>query len=419
MMTITTSSSLFASMGIAFGSSLGPFSYFLYFKMMDDYLKLPVKKFDHFLNFVLLSSSLVGVLIVFELLIFQDSFFLSTTGKRSQMLVYQQLTSMGEPALWTVLIWMFGFFLCAGKVFKLFYQAIKQKKSYWLKLGIMTSFLFQANDIFGFGLQWKYAVPLVGYGFLIEIFRITREYHRETLERNLELEKEVKAVSTQANMAFVAGSINHDLKNHLAKSSMALEIIQSSFPEFYNSEPRFRRLLNTAGEASARIKKLSSSYLEILRGNPLDQKESFFLDDAVENVLELTSDFLKKSNVKFDFIKNTESTDLVANRILLEQVMINLINNSVNAISEHRNPWIRMSFDKDKLYSFIKITDSGKGIAVPKQEKIFVRGYTSGESNGNGLGLWIAKELIKDMGGDLSLNPRFSNTQFVIKLPNQ
>lgn len=414
-----TSSSLLGAIGVACGSVFGPLSYLFYFRMMDSYLELNRTKFDFLVDLVLMIGSTLGLIIVCELSLFGDSFFISTKGAKSAMLLYQQMESMGMPAPFTVIIWTVVFVFSTIKVFKLLYVSVNRNMPTLMSIGIFLSFGFQANDIFGFGLQWEYAVPLVGYAAMIEIFRITREYHHESFGKTVQLEREVRTVGAQANMAFVAGSISHDLKNHLTKSITAIDILKDRFSKEYNEDLLFKKYLDIAQNGIARIQKLSTNYLEILRGKPVEQKEMITVKEVIDNAKDLLADSIKKSQVDLQVILNDPEYEIYVNRILLEQVLINLVSNSIDAVKENESSWIKLSFDRDRGDLFFKVTDSGKGIPVSQQDKIFTRAYSTKDNAGNGLGLWIAREISLDMGGSLNLNPAAGNTQFVLRLPEE
>jgi nitrogen-specific signal transduction histidine kinase len=67
----------------------------------------------------------------------------------------------------------------------------------------------------------------------------------------------------------------------------------------------------------------------------------------------------------------------------------------------------------------VKITDSGGGIPVPLQQKVFEPFFSHGKENGTGLGLTVAQKIVQDHGGELRLAKTTSaGTVFVVCLPN-
>jgi signal transduction histidine kinase len=103
----------------------------------------------------------------------------------------------------------------------------------------------------------------------------------------------------------------------------------------------------------------------------------------------------------------------------LSQVFVNLINNSVDAIEELAQKWIKFEMDEDKDYITIKVSDSGKGIPIDIQEKMFKPFFTTkGLGKGTGLGVGICNKIVtKIHKGEFYIDNQSVNTTFVVKLP--
>jgi PAS domain S-box-containing protein len=99
----------------------------------------------------------------------------------------------------------------------------------------------------------------------------------------------------------------------------------------------------------------------------------------------------------------------------LDQVLDNLINNAVR----HGSPPITLSSVVDGVIS-IRVHDAGDGVPVTLEPRLFER-FASAETGGAGLGLYIAREIVRRHGGDLSYHPRADGqaTAFEITLPRR
>ncbi len=107
-----------------------------------------------------------------------------------------------------------------------------------------------------------------------------------------------------------------------------------------------------------------------------------------------------------------------ANAIRLEQVLVNLLSNAVDAVSDKDNPLIVVRIDHQLNDITISVKDNGKGIAEEDLPHIFDPFYTRKEvGKGLGLGLSIAFNIIKDFGGSIkvSSNPE-QGTEFKVQL---
>ncbi len=131
----------------------------------------------------------------------------------------------------------------------------------------------------------------------------------------------------------------------------------------------------------------------------------------------------KEISVNFDF-KTTCFVKGSANH--LEQVFVNLILNSLDAISERKESEpdlageikITLKYISDKIYVHLK--DNGMGIPDELKAKIFNPFFTSKKvGKGTGLGLSVSFNLIKEHKGNISFSSREGfGTEFVIELPS-
>ncbi|MBY0412878.1 MAG: GHKL domain-containing protein, partial [Bdellovibrionales bacterium] len=102
------------------------------------------------------------------------------------------------------------------------------------------------------------------------------------------------------------------------------------------------------------------------------------------------------------------------------QVLINLLNNSYDAISNLQDKWIEIKGFKKEGLVYIQITDSGVGIVKEVADKIMNPFFTTKEvGKGTGLGLSISSEIMKSHGGSLKYMTDFTNTTFLLTLPEK
>jgi len=108
---------------------------------------------------------------------------------------------------------------------------------------------------------------------------------------------------------------------------------------------------------------------------------------------------------------------IYANPVHLEQIILNLVRNAVDAVEESESPmlWIRALRSEDKV--IISVIDNGKGIPEQTKEMVFNEFYTT-KTTGTGIGLYIVKELVNKYNGsiDFTSDSRHGTT-FTITLP--
>lgn len=114
---------------------------------------------------------------------------------------------------------------------------------------------------------------------------------------------------------------------------------------------------------------------------------------------------------------------IYVDRAKLSQVVLNLLLNAIKYAEDNPAKFsLRVLVEDDRKNFFIKFQDMGIGIRQGLEEAIFDDGYRTDEAikrdpNGSGLGLTIAKKILKEMGGDLKLTNNYRPTEFEITLP--
>lgn len=147
---------------------------------------------------------------------------------------------------------------------------------------------------------------------------------------------------------------------------------------------------------------------------PSPKKEKTELQQLVENCIQVMNPLFRKSNIEVinavnqNYLINIDSQQI-------EQVLINLLTNSINAIENSSLKQISISAEAKNNRIFIKISDSGKGIEKEIEEKIFLPFFTT-RTEGAGIGLTLSKNIIEAHGGYISHKNENNKTVFEISL---
>ncbi len=140
--------------------------------------------------------------------------------------------------------------------------------------------------------------------------------------------------------------------------------------------------------------------------------ESMFI-----NIGRLVKDELEVSGIHLFLVVNPAGLSLEADEKLLEQVMINLINNSRHALAETANPEIHLLAKIDHEIAIIEVKDNGSGIPEDMMGNIFIPFFTT-RAEGSGIGLSLSRQIIRLHGGSISVKSRPGvETIFTLKLP--
>lgn len=147
---------------------------------------------------------------------------------------------------------------------------------------------------------------------------------------------------------------------------------------------------------------------------PSPKKENITLQDLIENCVQTMNPLFKKENIEvLNTIKGKYKIHVDQQQI--EQVLINLMTNSIKALENTSFKQIRISAEAKDNRIFIKISDNGKGIEKEIEDKIFLPFFTT-RNEGAGIGLTLSKNIIEAHGGYILHNTKNEKTTFEICL---
>jgi two-component system C4-dicarboxylate transport sensor histidine kinase DctB len=130
--------------------------------------------------------------------------------------------------------------------------------------------------------------------------------------------------------------------------------------------------------------------------NPVD------LDTVIEEALDLLSNRLKQQHCQLNYIAGVRGLNVFAEPIRLEQVLVNLISNSIDAMDNCQTRTLDIQVVDKGSEVQVDISDSGIGIAKDQIALIFDPFFTQKEvGKGLGLGLSISYNIIQDFGGQI------------------
>lgn len=215
----------------------------------------------------------------------------------------------------------------------------------------------------------------------------------------------------------MAGGIAHEINNPLAIiSGRAAQLLRAAENQTLNPEHLMKGLKNIELTVD-RIAKIIRGLRAVSRNAVNDPIEPVVVSQVVDEVLELATERLRNSGVQV--FKDINSQFIVTARgPQLAQVLLNLINNSFDAISSSPQRWIQIYTAVNADLIQISVVDSGNGIPEKVAQRIMEPFFTTkGVGKGTGLGLSISKGIIESLGGRFYYDNHHPNTHFVLELP--
>ncbi|MGJ1293194.1 sensor histidine kinase [Sphingobacterium spiritivorum] len=145
--------------------------------------------------------------------------------------------------------------------------------------------------------------------------------------------------------------------------------------------------------------KFAKSYRTI---NKVDkpQLQEIMVSDLFENIYQLLEPTFVQKNIEFDVILKPTRIQLLADANLVEQVLINLVLNAMEAVKDIEKPYITMSAIEKGGNVQIHVSDNGIGIDTELMENIFTPFFTT-RKTGSGVGLTLSKQIMLIHGGNI------------------
>jgi two-component system, NtrC family, nitrogen regulation sensor histidine kinase NtrY len=174
--------------------------------------------------------------------------------------------------------------------------------------------------------------------------------------------------------------------------------------------------LQLINEQSNGLINFVSNYRKISK-LPQPEFAAFEVEEWVEQLKIAFSGKMRENNIDFRITVDKTLKEVIADKKLLNQVLINLINNSIEALLEiNQDRQIRMQLLRTPQNNVvIRIINNGPLIPPELLEKIFVPFFTTKKS-GSGIGLSISQEIMKLHNGSITaVSPKESNTCFIVE----
>ena len=245
--------------------------------------------------------------------------------------------------------------------------------------------------------------------FLFKALNIFDIYTRRKLEEQL---KSQARSEKMISLGLLSAGVAHEINSPLTNASLNMQMLRSQFMDFLKDE-KIQKKLDAIERNIERASIIAKELLQFSQTQetmltPMDVNE--ILDDA----LALLND--KLSSIKISR-QQEDLPDVKLNAAKLEQVFLNVINNSVESMGNNPELYIKTQTVKNEVH--IIISDNGTGISAEHLPKIFDPFFTTKKNNySTGLGLSICHGIIEQHGGTITLvNNKNGGIDTTIRLP--
>ncbi|WP_413289154.1 ATP-binding protein [Bdellovibrio sp. HCB337] len=242
--------------------------------------------------------------------------------------------------------------------------------------------------------------------------------YKDAYEKIHEQQQQLLQSSKLASIGEMATSIAHEINNPLTIINGNVGLLRRLLQQFQGISPKGKQYLDSIENTVSRIDKIIRGMKALSHNGARDPFEAEDLRQVITNAIAFIH--LKYHPHKIELRETYQHRQAWAEcrSIQIEQIIINLLSNSFDAVSNLKEKWIEIQLTEENLYWKISVIDSGKGIDKSVQDKIMRPFFTTKMVHeGTGLGLSISKGLAEDHRGTLELDPKFPNTKFVLKVP--
>jgi C4-dicarboxylate-specific signal transduction histidine kinase len=237
---------------------------------------------------------------------------------------------------------------------------------------------------------------------IIHDLSASRRTEGELQQAQTELARVARVTTLGELTAAIAHEVNQPLTGLVSSGNACLRWLASEPPNLEAARNSVERMVSAGNRASEVIARIRA-----LVAKSLPQRELLNINEAITEVVALIEREVQRNHVSLQLDLADNVPPILGDRIQLQQVVLNLVLNAIEAMSEvdDRRRELSVSSTTDENNgTLVVVRDSGTGLGAASADRLFEAFYTT-KAHGMGIGLAVSRTIIQAHGGRLWATP--------------
>lgn len=221
--------------------------------------------------------------------------------------------------------------------------------------------------------------------------------------QDIQTELEEKEIEAWQKLTRV---LTHEIMNSITPiSSLATTVHELLDEDGAGHKEDIREAIQTIERRSQSLLRFVQAYRSLTR-IPRPDLTIFPVSDLFSSVEQLFRSELEQNDIALRVSVDPSQLDLTADATLIEQILINVVKNSVQALSGTKGGWIELrAWLGERGRPVVQISDNGPGIEPEALEKVFIPFFTT-KKDGSGIGMSLSRQIMRQHGGSMGVKSR-------------
>ena len=232
------------------------------------------------------------------------------------------------------------------------------------------------------------------------------------------LEQELRKRDRMVTAGTLAAGVAHEIRNPLSAIELNLRLLRDEVAPLLPDRADLQEYFDVLFAETQRLNRITSSFLQLSRPEEL-VRVNISIHAPVQRVLRLIESEAKAKNIFFDLDLRATGTQVSGDPTKLEQVCLNLLINSMQAMPNGGRIRVTSSRGASENGGFVDLVVEDQGIGVPPENipRMFDPYFTT-RTDGTGLGLAIADRIVTNHGGTILVESTLgAGTSMTVRLP--